>query len=170
VLVLCTEDILAQKYKSVKSFVEFYSDAPMEDIKAQNAEAGSVFDVASGGIAFSVPIKGFQFEKALMQEHFNEKYMESDQYPRATFKGQVKGYDKNTEGPQKATASGTMKIHGVEKHVEINGEITFREDEIIIEAKFPVTVEDYKIKIPRVVFYNIAEVVDVTIKFRYEKM
>ena len=160
----------AQKYKSTSSTVHFFSDAPMEDIEATNSDGQSAFDVSTGEIVFSIPIKSFQFEKSLMQEHFNENYMESDKYPHATFKGTVKGYDPTSETTQTSEAQGILSIHGVENEITVEGTILLNEDEIEINAKFPVRLKDHKIKIPKVVFYNIAEVVDVTIKFSYEKI
>src|SRR5690606_36927900 len=86
-------DLLAQSYQYTESEVTFFSSAPMEDIKATNKRATSLFDAATGSIAFVVPINGFQFRKSLMQQHLNENYLESDKYPNASFEGKVSGYD-----------------------------------------------------------------------------
>lgn len=166
-LLLCHKSI-AQKYKSVASSVHFFSDAPMEDIEALNDKGQSAMDLSTGEIVFSIPIKSFEFEKSLMQEHFNENYLESDKYPMATFKGIVKGFDRENSGWQKAMAEGSMNIHGVSNDLTVEGEIKIEENSIKVKSKFPITLNDYKIKIPKVVFYNIAEVVEVTITFDYE--
>ncbi len=160
---------VAQQYKSTESYIRFFSDAPLEDIEAVNEKGVSAFNVETGEIAFSIPIKGFQFAKSLMQEHFNENFMESDKYPRATFKGKISGYDQNKSGWQPGTANGTMNIHGVEKELKIDGELQISDGNVKIKSVFPVTVADYEIEIPKVVFYNIAEVVEVTINFEYAK-
>ncbi len=157
----------AQKYKSVKSYVRFFSSAPLEDIEAVNKEGTSLFNLETSQIAFSIPIKGFQFEKSLMQEHFNENYLESDKYPTATFQGKISGFDKNATERQKARATGKMKIHGVEKNVTIDGEILLEKDKAILSSVFKIEIADYDIEIPKVVFYNIAEVVEVTVEFTY---
>ena len=169
-LIVLPLSIFAQKWKANSSYVKFYSDAPMEKIEAINEKSGSVVDLSSGDIVFSIPISQFQFEKSLMQEHFNENYLESDKYPKATFKGKLKGYDASKTGKQKATAVGTMNIHGVDQKVEIEGDIEISDSKMHMESVFPIEVADYKIKIPSIVFYNIAEVVEVTIKFDYEKL
>lgn len=161
---------LPQTHKSVKSHIRFFSSAPMEDIEAVNTRGTSLFDAETGEIAFSIPIQGFQFEKSLMQEHFNENYLESDKYPTATFKGKIIGFDKSAPGKQKAKAEGVMTIHGVSRKVTIDGDLTLAEKSMKVHAVFPVKVADYKIKIPTIVFYNIAEVVEVTVTFDYEKI
>lgn len=162
-------DLVAQSYQSTESEITFFSSAPMEDIKATNKKATSLFNAATGSIAFVVPIQGFQFRKSLMQQHFNENYLESDKYPNATFEGKVSGYDPNTSSVQEAVAEGTMTIHGIAQPVIIAGQISKTADGLKIETKFPVKVADYKIDIPRVVFYNIAEVVEVTAIFIYKE-
>lgn len=162
-------DLLAQSYQSTESEVTFFSSAPMEDIKATNKKSSSLFNAATGAIAFVVPIQGFQFRKSLMQQHFNENYLESGKYPNATFEGTITGYDRNSTGVQEAVAEGTMTIHGVAQRVKIKGQITKVADGLKIESKFPVRVADYHIDIPRVVFYNIAEVVEVTALFIYQE-
>ena len=166
-LLLSFHVIIAQKYISEKSEVVFFSEAPMENIEAHNKNATSVFDASSGEIVFSVPIKSFQFEKSLMQEHFNENYMESDKFPKSTFKGKVSGFQ-NKEGIQKVSAEGSLLIHGVTKNVKVTGDMQVKEGKIFLNAKFPVSVAEYDIKIPKIVFYNIAEVVDVTLNFQYK--
>lgn len=160
----------SQQYKSTKSLVQFYSSAPMEDIAAKNTQAKSAFDVSSGEIVFSVPVSGFIFEKSLMQKHFNENYMESEKFPTAGFEGRLTDFDINVIGWQPARASGKMTIHGVENIFSCEGKINIQPDGLELEAVFPIELKDYKIKIPKVVFYNIAEVVEVTINFSYEKI
>src|SRR5688500_7707546 len=96
----------AQKYVAEKSFIQFYSHATIEDIKAENKKVSSIFNSATGDIVFSIPISEFQFEKSLMKEHFNEKYMESDKYPKATFQGNIAGFDPSASGAQSLKAIG----------------------------------------------------------------
>lgn len=159
----------AQKYKSVSGEAGFFSSAPLEDIKAQNKTATGLFDSETGSVAFVVPIKGFRFRKSLMQEHFNENFMESDKYPQGTFEGKISGYDLNTSGEQDAVAEGKMTIHGVTQNVRIPGKFRNENNRITMEAVFPVKLEDYDISIPRVLFMNIAEEVEVTVRFIFEK-
>jgi polyisoprenoid-binding protein YceI len=167
-LLLVNFSISAQKYVAEKTFVSFFSDAVLEDITADNKKASSIFNSANGDIAFSIPIKEFQFAKSLMKEHFNEKYMESDKYPKSTFQGKVTGYDLQTADVQKATAKGKLTIHGVTREVEIPGTIEKQGDKLVMKSKFKVRLEDYKVEIPTLVFQNIAEVVEVTVDFTYK--
>lgn len=168
ILMLMTIAASAQKYVVEKSHVSFFSDAPLEDITAKNSKSTSIFNASTNDIAFSIPIKEFQFEKSLMQEHFNEKYLESDKFPKSTFQGKITGYDAKATGVQNAKATGKLTIHGVTKDVEIPGTIEKQGDKLILKSRFKVRVADYKIEIPSLVFQNIAEVVEVTIDFTYK--
>lgn len=158
----------AQKFISEKSYIKFYSSAPIEDIEAVNESASSVIDVANGDVVFAIKIKDFNFEKALMQEHFNENYMDSEKYPKSTFKGKIVGWKNDQEGKQEVEAKGDLTIHGITKPVTLNGTIDKSGDNIEINSVFKVKLVDYKIKIPKAVFYNIAEVIEVTVKFNYK--
>lgn len=158
----------AQKFTTEKSSIVFFSDAALEDITATNSKAISIFDATKGEVAFSVPIKEFEFEKALMKEHFNEKYLESEKFPKATFQGVFEGYTVSQGGSQPVTAKGKLTIHGVTREVVIPGTLEFSAGKVVAKAKFIVKLEDYKIKIPQIVWQNIAEEVEVTIEFSYK--
>lgn len=113
-----------------------------------------------------VPIKDFEFDKDLMKQHFNEKYLETEKFPKAQFGGKLVGYDKSTSGVQSVTADGKLTIHGVTKQVSILGTIEITSDsKVQMKAKFKVKLVDYKIKIPQVVWQNIAEEIEVSIEF-----
>ncbi len=157
----------AQKFKSHESHIRFFSDAPIEDIEATNTEATSIIDLESKAFVFSVPIKSFTFEKELMQEHFNENYLESEKYPKAIFKGKIKGWNAE-KGEAMVVAEGEMSIHGVENQVSIEGTLNYDESSMTVTSVFEVALKDYKIKIPKALFYNIAEIVEVTISFQYQ--
>lgn len=157
---------VSQRFKTSQSYIKFYSDAPMEDIEAINESATSLIDLSNNAIVIVVPIKAFSFQKKLMQQHFNENYLESDQFPNATFKGKIVDWD-GEYGESKATATGTLELHGVTRNVSISGEISFKENQIYLSTVFPVRLADYNIKIPKAVFYNIAEEVEVTAKLEY---
>lgn len=163
----------AQRLIDRNGQVSFFSDAPLEDISALNRQAMAVIDFESGEVAVSMLIRGFQFEKSLMQEHFNENYMESDQFPKATFSGNLKEYDPMSladgEIDTRLEVSGELTIHGVTK--PLTAQVSFKsEDDIIYaEVKFQVRVADHDIDIPTLVIKNIAEVVDVTAKFHFNR-
>lgn len=157
----------AQKFVSDQSNIRFYSSAPIEDIEAINEKAKSVIDLSNGQVVFSVDIEGFQFEKALMQEHFNENYLESEKYPKSTFKGQIEDWN-NIQGAQEVKVTGDLMIHGITKKVVLGGTIDVSENKVEVESVFIVKLVDYKIKIPKAVFYSIAEEIEVTVKFVYK--
>ena len=96
----------SQKYAAEKSFISFFSDGAIEDIAAENLKTTTLFNTSTGDIVFSIPIKEFAFDKSLMKEHFNEKYMETEKFPKATFQGKVVGFQMDKKGEQQATASG----------------------------------------------------------------
>jgi polyisoprenoid-binding protein YceI len=163
---------LAQKYISESSSVQFFSKATIEDIAAKNEKAVGMFDGGSLDVAFSVPVKEFVFEKSLMQEHFNEKYMETEKYPKATFQGKITGFTAGSGGVQAVRAQGKLTLHGVTREVDIPGTLEAKGDRIVLSAKFMVTLEDYQVKRPQVLWKNIAEAVEVSVDFTlkpYEK-
>lgn len=163
----CCLPAMAQKYQLSESQLTFFSSAPVEDIKAKTSETRSLLNTQTGELAFVIPIRSFEFKKQLMQEHFNENYMESEKYPNATFKGTLTGYETGKKGKQPVLARGEMNIHGVSRTIETEGTIELKGEEILVEASFPVKVADYNIEIPTLLFYNIAEVVEVKLKGTY---
>src|SRR5687768_15186800 len=120
VLLLSAQIAIGQKYFSKTGKISFYSDAPMEKIEAHNSTASTVLDLSTGSIEWAVLIQGFKFEKALMQEHFNENYMESSTYPKAKFKGKIDNIasvNLKKDGDYNVNVSGQMEIHGITKPV-----------------------------------------------------
>jgi len=166
-ILLYVGTVFGQKFAANKSEITFYSYAPIEDIQASNTKSRSFINLTNGDLVFSVPIKGFIFEKALMQEHFNENYMESYKYPNATFIGRIDEWEK-FEGSQRVKASGNLSIHGIKREVKLIGQMIIQNDAVIIDSKFDVKVEDHGIKIPSAVFYNIAENIQVDVHFEYK--
>lgn len=167
-LVLLAGKAFAQKYTAEKSHVSFFSDAAIEDITAKNAKSSSLFNAATGDIAFSIPIKDFEFAKSLMKEHFNEKYMDTEKYPKSTFQGKITGFDPAASGAQQVKATGKLSIHGVTRDVEIPGTIEKQGENLQMKSKFMVKLEDHKIAIPQLLWQNIAEQVEVTVDFLYK--
>ena len=170
-LIGASQQAFAQKIMTRTGHIWFESHTPVEDIEAHNNQTMSVLNTETGEIAFAVLIKGFQFEKALMQEHFNEKYMESDTYPKSTFAGSVVNLADiplDQDGEYAAQAKGTLTIHGVSKEVETSGMIEVKEGKVMLKASFPVEVADYEIKIPSVVRDNIAKTINISVDLSYE--
>lgn len=160
----------AQKYSADKTFVSFFSDAVLEDITAENTKSSAIFNSSTGDIAFSIPMKEFKFAKSLMQQHFNEKYVESEKYPKSTFQGKIVGYQPGTSGAQQVKAQGKLTIHGVTKDIDVPGTIEAQGNKLLMKSKFKVKVADYNITIPQLVFQNIAEEVEVTVDFTFKPM
>ena len=161
-----TVSATAQKYMTRTGKVTFFSSTPVENIEAFNNEAACVVDAATGDMAFVVPIKSFKFEKALMQEHFNENYMESDKYPKADFKGKISNMgDVNfaKDGTYNVKSTGKLTMHGVTRDVVIPGTITVKGGNVTAASKFNVRMADYKIKVPDMVSSKIAEAIEVTV-------
>jgi hypothetical protein len=160
----------SQKFTADKTYIKFFSDAAIEDITAENTKSSSIFNEITGDVVFSIPNKEFEFEKSLMKEHFNEKYLETEQFPKSTFQGKISGYQSSITGEQKATAIGKMTIHGVTQDVQIPGTMLMANGVLTMKAKFMVKLADYKIKIPQLLWKNIAEEVEVTVEFNYKPL
>lgn len=162
----------AQKFYTRDGHISFFSTTPVEDIKADNYQVSSILNAENGELVFSVLMKGFEFEKALMEEHFNEKYVHSDEYPKATFKGQIDNWgeiDMGTDGVIPVTVTGVMNLHGVEQEITQEGELTISEGAITdANANFDLALEDYEVKIPSIVKENISETVLVTVLMQYQ--
>ncbi|TCS90204.1 YceI-like domain-containing protein [Anseongella ginsenosidimutans] len=167
-LLMAGREAKAQVYQSYKSETSFFSKAPLEDIAARNDGGASVLNLGNAEIVFLIPIRGFQFRKSLMQEHFNENYLESDKYPTATFKGKILGFEPSRQGKQEVQAKGILSIHGVEKPVKAAGTLEKKGEELLLESSFRVALKDHGITIPRLVVRNIAEIVDVKLEYHYK--
>ena len=169
-LTLTTVATAQQRYFAEKSKISFYSDGVVEDITAVNEKVTSIFDAWKGEIAFLMSIKDFEFEKKLMQVHFNEKYMESEKYPKSTFQGKIVGFNAAEEGLQQVRAVGKLSIHGVTKDVDAIGTIEKSGSLLKMKSKFMVKLLDYNINVPQIIWKNIAQQVEVTIDFTYRQL
>lgn len=150
---------------SNSGMISFYSKAPLENIEARNRKFVVKYDPASGAIEATVLMKGFEFKKALMQEHFNENYVESDNYPKANFEGMVNLRELSLQQNKMyaVTSTGTLTIHGVSNTVTVPGTIVVQDGSISLKAVFSVTLSDYNIRIPAVVRNNIGKTVEITV-------
>lgn len=173
-LLLSVQNLFAQRfYLSNSSQIKFFSEAMLENISANNQRANAVIDFEKQEIAVKIPMRDFIFPVKLMQEHFNENYVESSKFPYATFKGFFsKKIDLSQSRKTSFSVSGTMTIHGVSKMEIIQGKITVDtpHKSIIIEADFNVKLDDYNIGVPTVVMYKIAENMSVNAQFSLSPM
>ena len=168
VLLLCIVPFLnsmAQTYTGKNIKVNIFSSTPIEDIKAVSNSGVAVLALQNQELAIKIMIKSFEFDKKLMQEHFNENYMESDKFPVAKFKGVIEPkIDWTKEGEYNVKAKGTLTIHGVDQPSIIAGKITVKNSIATINTTFNVACATHQIKIPSLMFTKIAEIIQVKVQ------
>jgi hypothetical protein len=153
-----------ERYQLLLSKLSFVSKAPLENIEATNYGTRGIIDPLAKSFFFRIPIKEFDFHSDLMEEHFNENYLESGKFPYATFKGTIENtVSFKTDGIYAISAKGELNIHGVSEEREISATISVKGDKITIESQFNVRPEDHRIKIPSILFNKIAQ--DVRVAF-----
>lgn len=148
--------------------ITFEASVPsFEEVKAKNSGASCVVNTKTGEIASLVLMKGFRFKVALMEEHFNENYVESDKYPKATFKGRIENFDisKITTTATNYTIKGKLELHGKVKEISIIAKIRKEKDGIEIVSDFTVNTDDFNIEIPSVVSKKVTKKVNVRFEF-----
>jgi polyisoprenoid-binding protein YceI len=158
------------RYYTKTGFISFFSKAPLEDIEAQNRQVVSFLDFKTGDLVFSVPMKAFEFKKALMREHFNENYVESHLYPKATFKGkvlQIQQVNLAQDNLYKVVIEGVLSIHGVDKLLRTNGTLQVKGGQVQGKSTFSVTPQEFNIQIPALVKEHIAKQIDITVDMLY---
>ena len=180
---LFTITISAQKYYTNSGITEFDgSKAAFEPIKAKNNSSVSAINVSNGNIAALIKIKDFEFRLGLMQEHFNENYLESYKYPKSTFEGNIELstgsiYDGNTqifnyalvdENFMDIIIKGQLTIKGVTKDIIATGKIKKIENDLNLISSFSIKLSDFNVRIPKVVFMKIDEVVKINLNYNYE--
>lgn len=172
ILALAAFNVFAQDvYLTKAGHIRFFSSTPLEDIEGKSKDAVSALNTKTGEIVAQIQIKSFRFEKSLMEEHFNENYMESEKFPKAVLKAKIlelEKYDFSKDGEQKVVFEGDLTIHGVTKKVKLEGTIKKSGKNVQAKSVFKVKLADYNIKVPSVVTKNIAEDIEVTVDFPYE--
>lgn len=148
--------------------VSFLSYTSVEDIKAENNQVRSIIDLDKGTIVVSMLMNAFIFEKALMREHFNESYIESDIYPKAIFKGKIIDFDAKLQGAQIKIIKGIFTMHGESKEIEIKTKIENIDGNYMLSGDFETFIKDYNINIPPLLAGNIAKSITVNFKFEYQ--
>lgn len=170
-LIFCSINASSQsRYITKNGHIQFFSEAPLENIEANNHQVAGILDLTKNEVAISLLIKSFKFDKSLMEEHFNENYLESDKFPKASFSGSFQSkevIDPKKHGSYPVTVDGKLTLHGVTKVIQTTGTITITKDQIVAKTKFQVSIKDYNIKIPTLVIKNIAEIVDVTVELLF---
>ena len=164
ILLISSTNLQAQKFIGKTGEISFFSEAPMEDISAQNNKVSAVYDSNTKALVFQLNIIDFVFPKSLMQEHFNENYLESDIYPKSIFKGRVI----SQEG-ENAIVVGDLTIHGKTNKIKVDGILKQEKKAINVSAEFIVKLEDYDVKIPTIVMYKIAEEIEVKVNIELKE-
>jgi polyisoprenoid-binding protein YceI len=160
----------AQVYKAVdkKGNISFHSSTPMEDIDAKTESANSLLNSINDSVMVRVQMTTFKFPKALMEEHFNENYVESAKFPVSSFRGKInQKLDFKSDGVHKVTCTGNLTLHGVTKPVTFDGIITIKGEEVNLTSDFKIKLVDYNIEVPKIVLKNIAEEIEVKANITY---
>lgn len=172
-ILLIATTAFGQRYISKSGHIWFHSEAPLETIEAHNKQVNSALDITTGDFVFKVLMKSFIFEKALMQEHFNENYVESDKYPNATFKGKVTnidGVEFIEPGTYNAKVTGDLTIHGITKKVSTTGVFEVHTSMIQGKSTFTIMIDDYNISIPGAVAGKIAEEIEINVDIKLKEL
>ncbi|WP_299556206.1 YceI family protein [Seonamhaeicola sp.] len=160
------------KYLTKTGTVSFEASVPsFEEVKATNKSVTAIINTDNGEFAALVLVKGFRFKNALMEEHFNENYAESDTYPKATFKGTIKDFDVTTLNKEsKLSVNGTLTFHGESKELnDVSVVLSKEQDNISMSGAFKALASDFNIKIPKIIRNKIAEDIEVHFNFNLLK-
>lgn len=166
--ILFCQTAKAQKIICRQGQVSFFSYTSVENIKAQNNQVSSIIDLGNSKIALSMLMNAFVFEKALMREHFNESYIETDIYPKATFQGEIIDFTPNTDETQVKIIKGVFTMRGVSEALEVKTRIEPKGDHLILSGSFETLVEAYDINIPPLLAGNIAKTITVDFIIEHE--
>jgi len=163
VAIYAQDDIL--KDQSVHA--AFFSETPIENIEANNYNGQAVLDAKTGKILFVITIKEFEFDKSLMQKHFNQQYLESDKYPEASFDGMIVDWEGIPSSKKVYDIEGTLSIHGVSREISEKASLGPSGEGLTGKSTFKVLLEDYDIKVPKLVVKKIAEEIEVRVTANY---
>ena len=161
------------RYATRNGLVSFYSETSLESIKAVNNQVSCVFDIKTGDIVFQIKMVGFHFKRALMEEHFNEKYIDSEEYPKSTFIGRIHDWSPaflDRSNTLDVSALGIIEIHGIKKEINAEGRIRFKQETIDISSEFVLTIADFNIDIPNLVKDKIAKKVQINVDVQLQRM
>jgi hypothetical protein len=161
----------AQNYICRDGETSFFSETPLENIAALNKTVTSVLNTATNEIAVKMVMTEFKFKNHLMEEHFNENYMESSKFPNGIFKGKInETIDWKKNGTFDVSANGMLIMHGVSKERILKGKVFIKDEEITLLCGFNIPLADHKIDVPKLVMVKIAENIAVNNKFVFTEM
>jgi hypothetical protein len=157
------------EFISKNAYISFYSSTPLEDILGESNEAVSILNAETGEIGFQALMTTFHFKRALMEEHFNENFIESDKYPKTKFNGKIENFNKDMlkGAVTNITVTGQLTVHGVEKTITVPATLGMDNGKLVGTAKFMAKPEDYNITIPALVREKIGKEMEVNVKVTY---
>jgi hypothetical protein len=167
VFLFLTASTFAQKYYTKTGLTKFKASVEaFEPVEANNNSTSAILNIETGDIAALLFVKAFNFRVALMQEHFNENYMDSNTFPKATFYGKIEDFKlSEISDSTEYTITGTLTVRGVKKEVTTTGKFTKQGDTLRLQASFGVKPEDFKIKIPKIVSKKIAGIINISLDY-----
>lgn len=149
-------------YATAAGTTRFFSETPAENISAVNKKTQVILNTTNGEIAVLMTMRDFDFPNKLMEEHFNENYIESEKYPKSTFKGKLdQAVDFSKNGTYDMSATGTFTVHGRSQPRTLKGKLTVQDGAIQLDSNFEVSLTDHDIDVPKIVFVKIAQVIQV---------
>lgn len=157
--------VAQKKFRVQKGEIAFTSNAELELIKASSTQVVGVLDPSTNRFAFAVDILSFRgFNSELQREHFNEKYMESEKYPKATFSGKIiEPIDLSKDDTYDIRAKGELEIHGQKQTRIIKARLIKKDDTLKVISHFFVPLSDHNITIPSIVSQKIATEIEVNL-------
>jgi hypothetical protein len=165
ILVAIVSQLSAQRYMTRNAEVYFLSDKEaVELVEARNTQVGAVIDLTQSELAFQIQLRAFHFDIALMEEHFNENYVESEVYPKATFRGSFIDLPSDLSLQKQLVVKGMMDFHGVQKEMEISVQLQIIDEVLYGESEFVLSCADFGIEIPKLVSDKLADEINVTVK------
>lgn len=165
--------VAQSRYFTKTGVIRFYSKAPLEDIEAVNKTVTAVLDGTTGAFQFAVQMKGFAFEKALMQQHFNENYVESDKFPRATFKGTLTdkaAVQYTQDGNYPVVVKGSLMLHGITREIQVPGTLQVTGGKLLGTATFALQLSDYNIAIPALVKDKVSNTITISVNLELQPL
>ena len=169
-VLFCVNCLSQDKFITRNGMIQFNASTPLETINPVNNHVSCILDSKTGKIAFQLKMISFKFDKALMEEHFNEKYVESEKYPKSTYVGEIINWNELdfSKEKQNIKSKGILTIHGVDKEVEVSGTINFLKNNIEIKSEFSIVVSDFDIQIPKLVRDKISKEVRVIVEMNLQ--
>ncbi len=161
----------AQKQITKTGTIEIFSETPLFTIEGTNKKVASILNTENGEVVASTLVRSFKFHEALVEEHFNENYMESHAFPKSIFKGRIIDFsslDLSKDGTYDIMIEGKLTIHGETNYVKENGTITFADGIISASTEFPVSLKAYKIRVEKAYTKAIQDEILLKIHFNYK--